>query len=166
MLGSLSTFSSTFIAFSALTAKKSDKFLHHRRTFESHPFQHSVARRLCPHLGNNYYHIFPGLSFILRGLHTLGQKLPTLDYFFVMVILVMKLHGVLPPAVGKNVTVRNESLNQTTEAFIFCFESNCDSCFDWVIWSAIFLTNFFLLRISLDLKCSLWTIWVDLSGSV
>ena len=43
----------------------------------------------------------------------MGQELPTLDYFFVMVILVMKLHGVLPPAVGKNVTVRmNLSIKQ------------------------------------------------------
>ena len=57
----------------------------------------------------------------------------------VMVVLVSgdEVSGVSTPAVGKYVTVRNESLNQTTEVFIFCRESNSNSSFDWatVFWS-------------------------------
>ena len=53
--------------------------------------------------------------------------------FVMPLVMTMKLQaGVLPPAVGKNVTVRNESLNQTTAAFNLCLQSNRDSSFDSV----------------------------------
>ena len=68
---------------------------------------------------------------------------------FVMVAMVMKLQGVLPPAVGKNVTVRNESLNQTTEAFSFYLQSNSDSSFDFTsFWPISRNVNSSMLRIS------------------
>ena len=95
------------------------KFLRRRTTFQGRPIQHSVTRRLCPNSGND-----PNTRFAYFGVrHTWLLCL-------VMVAMVVKLQGVRPPAVGKNVTVRNESLNQTTVDFSFCLHSNSDSSFD------------------------------------
>ena len=122
------------------------KFLHRRRTFQGRPIQHSVTRRLCPRSGNDSCTCLP-IQCSIRS--KFGTLLILWLPCFVMVAMVMKLQGVLPPAVGKNVTVRNESLNQTTEAFSFYLQSNGDSSFDFTsFWPISRNVNSSMLRIS------------------